>query len=160
MALLPERMVIYVEQARNHDTGSARIWAVSDGRAGNARQADALASAIATAIPGGAAVRSVLLTPRAPWRWVAPRSLPGNTAAFGTEFALAMASPPDLVVGCGRQAALATRLLRKRGVKAVQILDPRIDPSHWDLVVVPQHDTLRGDNIVTTLGGLHPVDDA
>lgn len=152
----PERMIVFVEQARNADTGSAPIWAVSDGRAGNARQADALARAIA----GDAAVRSVLLAPRAPWRWAAPRGLPCSHLAFGTAFASVMASPPGLVVGCGRQAALATRLLRARGAKTVQILDPRIDPTHWDLVVVPEHDTLRGDNVVTTLGGLHPVDDA
>ncbi len=41
----------------------------------------------------------------------------------------------------------------------VQILDPRIDPRHWDVVVVPEHDKLRGDNVVTMLGSLHPVDD-
>lgn len=155
MALLPERMVTYVERTGSDDIDSARIWAVSDGRAGNARQAEALAGAIAA----GAPMRQVLLSPRAPWRWTAPRRLPGSIAAFGTGFATAMTSPPDVVVGCGRQAALATRLLRDQGAKTIQILDPRIDPSHWDLVVVPEHDALRGDNVVTALGGLHPVDD-
>ncbi len=155
-ALLPERMVTYVERTGSDDTDSARIWAVSDGRAGNARQAEALAGAIAN----GAPVRHVLLSPRSPWQWAAPRRLPGSIAAFGAGFAAAMATPPDIVVGCGRQAALATRLLRDQGAKTIQILDPRIDPSHWDLVVVPEHDTLRGTNVITTLGGLHPVDHA
>jgi mitochondrial fission protein ELM1 len=54
---------------------------------------------------------------------------------------------------------LATRLLRERGSKVVQILDPRIDTRHWDLVVAPEHDGLRGDNVVSLLGSLHPVDD-
>jgi mitochondrial fission protein ELM1 len=71
-----------------------------------------------------------------------------------------LARPPALAVGCGRQAALATRLLRERGARAVQLLDPRIAPSHWDLVVVPEHDRVRGDNVVTLLGSLNPVDDA
>ncbi|MCR6663676.1 MAG: mitochondrial fission ELM1 family protein [Luteimonas sp.] len=148
-------MVTYVERTGSDDIDSARIWAVSDGRAGNARQAEALAGAIAN----GAPVRHVLLSPRAPWRWAAPRRLPGSLTAFGAVFAAAMTTPPDIVVGCGRQAALATRLLRDQGAKTIQILDPRIDPSHWDLVVVPGHDALRGDNVVTALGGLHPVDD-
>ncbi len=43
---------------------------------------------------------------------------------------------------------------------AVQILDPRIDPRHWDQVIVPEHDGLRGANVITLLGSLHPVDDA
>ena len=65
-----------------------------------------------------------------------------------------------MAIGCGRQAALATRLLREHGSHAVHLLDPRIDPRHWDLVVAPAHDGLCGDNILTTLGSLHPVDDA
>jgi mitochondrial fission protein ELM1 len=42
----------------------------------------------------------------------------------------------------------------------VQILDPRIDPRHWDLVIAPEHDGLRGENVITLQGSLHPVDDA
>ncbi|WP_243720423.1 mitochondrial fission ELM1 family protein [Luteimonas aestuarii] len=145
-----------MERSPSHPALSAPIWAVSDGRAGNARQAEALAVALA----GGDAIESIVLSPRAPWKWMAPRALPGSHAAFGAEFATRLASPPALVVGCGRQAALATRLLRARGSRVVQVLDPRIDPRHWDLVVVPEHDTLRGDNVVVTRGGLHPVDDA
>lgn len=149
-------MVIHVERTRNDIAGSPRIWAISDGRAGNARQAEALAAALAA----GAPVRHVVLSPHAPWRWVAPRRWPGSVAAFGAAFAASMAMPPALAIGCGRQAALATRLLRDEGAKSVQILDPRIGPAHWDVLVVPGHDALRGDNVVTSLGSLHPVDDA
>ncbi|HJR72819.1 MAG TPA: mitochondrial fission ELM1 family protein, partial [Luteimonas sp.] len=65
-----------------------------------------------------------------------------------------------LAIGCGRQAALATRLLRERGAKTVQILDPRLDPAHWDWVIAPGHDDIRGANVITLLGSLNPVDDA
>lgn len=132
---------------------SEQIWAVSDGRAGNRRQALALAAAL-----DRGPVDERVLQPRAPWRWAAPRRWPGAARAFGAGFA--DAAPPSLAIGCGRQAALATRLLRERGARAVQILDPRIDPSHWDLVVVPEHDGLRGANVVALLGSLNPVDDA
>ncbi|WRL51933.1 mitochondrial fission ELM1 family protein [Luteimonas sp. R10] len=131
----------------------AQCWTLSDGHAGNLRQVEALAHALAPA-----AVRDWRLAPRAPWRWAAPRRLPGSEGAFGGDFAAALSAPPALAIGCGRQAALATRLLRTHGAKAVQILDPRLDPAHWDLVVVPEHDGLRGDNVVTLLGSLHPVD--
>src|SRR5688572_13742630 len=94
-------------------------WTLSDGHAGNVRQARALASAM-----GFAGARDVLLAPRAPWRWVAPRTWPASEHAFGAEFAVALARPPRIAIGCGRQAALATRLLRVRGARVVQILDP------------------------------------
>jgi len=133
---------------------SPAVLALHDARAGNARQAEALARAL-----DPVAWASTALQPRAPWRWLAPRRWPGAGQAFGAPFAQALAQPPRLAIGCGRQAALATRLLRARGASAVQILDPRLDRRHWDLVIVPEHDRLRGDNVLTLLGSLHPVDD-
>ncbi len=149
----PERTVTYVERAPLIVSDYHQIWAVSDGRAGNARQVDALVAALA----GDA--RSLHLDTRPPWRWLAPRWLPGAGAAFGPAFTTALRHPPALAIGCGRQAALATRLAGRAGARTVQILDPRLDPRHWDLVVVPQHDTLRGENVLVTRGSLHPVDD-
>jgi len=131
-----------------------RAWLLTDGHAGNLRQAQALAHAL------HAAASTPPLLPARPWRWLAPRRLPGAERAFGPGFAqmLAQPLPPSLAIGCGRQGALATRMLRERGVAAVQILDPRVDPRHWDLVIVPEHDALRGPNVVTMHGSLHPVD--
>ena len=126
-------------------------WVLHDGRAGNRRQALALAEAL------GHVPRELVLAPRLRARWLAPRWMPGAERAFGPEFAAAWAgTPPVLAIGCGRQAALATRLLRTRGARAVQILDPRLDPRHWDLVIAPEHDDLRGENVLPLLGSLHP----
>lgn len=127
--------------------------ALHDGRAGNARQALALARALHVD------ARECVLAPRAPWRWLAPRALPGAGAAFGPAFDAELPRSPGLAIGCGRQAALAGRVLRAHGWQAVQILDPRIDPRHWDLVVAPAHDRLHGDNVIASQGSLHPVDD-
>lgn len=131
----------------------ARCWVVTDGATGNRRQALALAAAL-----GFADARECTLRAHAPWRWFAPRRLPAAAAAFGRDFAAVLDSRPELAIGCGRQAALATRLLRARGALAVQILDPRIDPRYWDLLLAPSHDRCRGDNVITFAGSLHPVD--
>ena len=129
------------------------VWALHDGHAGNARQAVALARAL-----DGSACE-LTLEPHAPWRWLAPRRLPASVRAFAGSFANLMGDPPTLAIGCGRQAALATRLLRTTGSKVVQVLDPRINLRHWDMVVAPAHDDLHGGNVVSMLGSLHPVDD-
>lgn len=128
-------------------------WTLSDGNAGNVRQAQALAAAM------GLEARDWALRTRAPWRWLSPRRLPGARHAFGPDFVDALEQPPRVAIGCGRQGALATRVLRSHGARAIQILDPRIDPRHWDLVVVPAHDDRAGENVITLLGSLHPVDD-
>ena len=133
---------------------SSQLWTLTDGHAGNRRQADALAAALAIG-----PAREWVLESQAPWRWFAPRRLPGAEAAFGDAFAQALQHPPALAIGCGRQAALATRLLRARGSRVIQILDPRLDPGHWNLLVAPEHDGLAGANVIPLLGSLNPVDE-
>ena len=130
----------------------APCWVIHDGAAGNRRQALALAEALQ--IPN----REFALDVAGPRRWLAPRKLSGD-ADFGDEFAEALRqAKPALAIGCGRIAALATRQLREMGVKAIQILDPRISTQHWDLVIAPEHDKLGGDNVITLLGSLNPID--
>jgi mitochondrial fission protein ELM1 len=152
---LPQRIGTNLEQRTANGTDSLHAWTLSDGHAGNARQAAALAAAL-----GAPVQRDVVLQPGALARALAPRRWPGAHTAFGRGFAQLLVTPPALAIGCGRQAALATRLLRARGTRVVQILDPRIAPRHWDVVIAPEHDGLRGANVISLLGSLHPVDDA
>jgi len=133
-------------------------WVISDGAAGNERQALALAEAL------GVPARVWKLEPRAPWSWFAPRLPAGAMLSLPEEQRGQFAPPwPDIAIGCGRSAALFTRALRPwSGARTycVQILDPRIDPRHWDLVIAPRHDGLRGPNVIPTLGALNPIDAA
>ncbi|GAB3787433.1 mitochondrial fission ELM1 family protein [Dyella agri] len=132
-------------------------WAITDASAGNQRQALALAEMM------GLPVRHLLLEPRAPWSWLAPRFALGGRLALPAAHRGLFAPPwPRLAIGCGRAAALFTRMLRRLShgqCHTVQILDPRIDPAHWDTVIAPRHDQLGGPNVLTPLGSLNPVDE-
>ncbi|GIX32438.1 MAG: nucleoside-diphosphate sugar epimerase [Lysobacterales bacterium] len=127
------------------------IWALSDAAAGHRRQALALAESLGERL--GGVVEAFPLKARWPVRWLAPCF--GTLADLMSERGPLAPPWPDLVVGCGRIAALATRRLREEGVRAVQILNPGIDPRHWDLLIVPRHDRLAGENVLTTIGSLH-----
>jgi hypothetical protein len=131
---------------------------VTDGAAGNERQALALAAAMRLT---PAILRLDL---RAPWSWFAPRLTVAARLGLPGAIRARLAPPwPALVIGCGRDAALLTRMLRAAsGGKtfSVQILDPRVDPANFDLVIAPRHDALTGNNVVQSLGALNPVDDA
>lgn len=133
-------------------TPNPTVWTITDGNAGNLRQARALARALRMS------ARDWKLDTRAPWRWTSPRG-PGAERAFGPEFRRALVRAPSLAIGCGRQAALATRVLGRHGSTTVQVLDPRIPTHHWDLVIAPEHDRLQGTNVISVLGSLHPVDE-
>lgn len=132
---------------------STPCWVLHDGAAGNRRQALALAQAL------GLAHREWLLTAHGPARWLAPRLFPGARSAFGREFGQALQhEQASVAIGCGRIAALATRLAQASGAKSIQILNPRISSRHWDLVIAPEHDGIGGDNVITLVGSLNPVD--
>ena len=135
-----------------------RCWAISDGAAGNERQATALAGAL------GADVRIVRVRLRQPWDALAPRLMLGARTAIRDDDGRALVPPwPDIAIGCGRRAALVTRALRGWSAGrtfTVQILDPRIDTRAFDVVVVPQHDRATGDNVIRSIGALNPVDPA
>jgi mitochondrial fission protein ELM1 len=133
-------------------------WAITDHAAGNQRQALALAERL------GLPVRHLVLEPRAPWSWLAPRlALGGRLALRPAQRALFAPPWPAVAIGCGRAAALFTRMLRDLtggDCYAVQILDPRLDPVHWDCVIAPRHDRLAGPGALAPLGSLNPVDEA
>lgn len=133
-------------------------WVITDGAAGNERQALALAGRLA------GTVRVWQLEPYAPWSWFAPRLLLGARAALPAPQRTQFTAPwPAFAIGCGRSAALFTRALRRWSggrTFTVQILDPRIAPGEYDLVVAPRHDRLAGPTVIQTLGSLNPIDDA
>jgi len=89
------------------------------------------------------------LSVNGPRAWLASR-LPW--ASPGTAF-----SPdglPSLVVGAGRRVAPIVASLQKKGVKTVQVLDPKMNLKCFDRVIVPQHDQVSGENVLPILGSL------
>lgn len=135
---------------------TATCWTISDGAAGNERQALALAHAL------GLAPRVLRVRLREPWAALAPHLRLGARGAIRAEDGHPLTAPwPDIAIGCGRRAALATRLLREWSGGATftaQILDPRIDTMAFDVVIAPQHDRVVGANVLNSIGALNPVD--
>lgn len=130
-----------------------RTWIVTDGRAGNEKPCVALAMAM------GLQPDVKRSAPTGTARWLAPR-LSGRRP-YATTGDPIEPPWPDLVISAGRLGAALSRAIRTRSRRTftVNLLDPRVSPRHWDVVVAPAHDRLRGDNVVTTLGSVHGIDD-
>lgn len=133
-------------------------WVITDGAAGNDRQALALAECL------GLPFRHMVLSARAPWSWLSPRLTFGGRLALPTDQRQGTLEPPwpNVAIGCGRLAALYTRMLRSlsgHGTYTVQILDPRMNPLAWDTVIAPRHDGCQGPNVLSTIGSLNLVDE-
>ena len=135
------------------------IWAVTDGRAGNVTQALGLAEAIARARPAQIVEKTVTLRswaaalpPILSWRLTGLAGWPFFGIADGT-----LLPPwPDLVIGAGRRVGPVVAALRRHHrISAIQLLDPQIPSAAFDVVVAPDHDELRGENVLTSVGALN-----
>ncbi len=100
---------------------------------------------------------------RSPWRQLSPYLRLGKRFAFSDAGDAINPPWPDLLITTGRQsvpAALRVRNASGRRTLCVHIQDPVLDPSRFDLVVVPRHDDMTGPNVMTTRGALHRVSPA
>ena len=127
-------------------SAAATSWILSEGFAGLQAQALGLAEA------AGLHPELRVLTPRAPWRWLAASLWPAPLAAVPD----AVRAPlPGQVIGFGGVAAAVGAALRHGGRRVVQVQHPRMDPRRFDLIVVNRHDDLTGPNVVVTRTALH-----
>ena len=129
-------------------------WAITDGRAGMLNQARGLAEAI------GLPVEVKTVHPRFPWTLIPVAHWPAPFAALGADSAALAAPWPRIAIGCGWRSipfVLAIKRASRGRTFTIQLQDPRIDPKHFDLVVPPEHDDLRGDNVMSMIGSPNSV---
>lgn len=101
---------------------------------------------------------------RSPWRQLSPFLRHGLGYAHSRKGDPIAPPWPDLLIATGRASIPASLYARRasraaggKGTFTVQLQNPVIDPSRFDLVVVPRHDTLSAPNVMTTRGALHRV---
>jgi len=130
------------------------VWVLHDGKAGMAGQAVGLAEA------AGFPFAERRLSIRLPWRWLPPHLWLAPLMAVGSTGS-AMAPPwPDVVIGCGRNTVCPSLAIRRASggrTLAVQVQDPRISRSNFDMLFIPEHDRFRGPQVVVTRGAIHRV---
>lgn len=141
------------------------VWAVSDGRAGNAAQVRAIAQALGETrrwmqiahIPGeGHKGEALTVSPRPPWTWLPAHAWPLPRLSLPRRQREALCAPwPTIWIGAGRRTAplsAAVKRWSQGSTYVVHILDPRLPPDAFDLLVTPQHDEVSGDNVISTVG--------
>ena len=63
-----------------------------------------------------------------------------------------------IIISCGRKSVIPSIALKKRlgnQIFNIHIQDPKVSFEHFDLIVSPEHDRLRGENIINTTGAIH-----
>ena len=63
-----------------------------------------------------------------------------------------------IIISCGRKSVIPSIALKKRlgnQIFNIHIQDPKVSFEHFDLIVSPDHDRLRGENVINTTGAIH-----
>ena len=132
----------------------ASCWIVTDGSAGMEIQCSGLAEALGLDF----AVKRIAT--KRPWRWLPPK-LWLNPLDHLDKSGDSLEAPwPDVLITCGRQSIPANLAIKKaNGDKTftIHIQSPNCDAASFDLVIVPEHDKLRGPNVLVCLGALSQI---
>jgi mitochondrial fission protein ELM1 len=129
-------------------------WVLTDGKAGDEQQCLGVTDAL------GLEPQLRRVRPRAPYAWLMPWG-PTDPREGPRVPGSPLAPPyPDLVIASGRRAVPYLRAVKKAsGGRSFTVFlkDPRTGPGAADLVWVPEHDRLRGENVLVTLTPPHRI---
>ena len=88
------------------------------------------------------------------WRVIPPKLTPVSSSVYKkielTDF--------DVIISCGRKSVIPSIHLKKTSNKKVlniHIQDPKVNLNHFDFIVAPEHDSINGENVISTKGAIH-----
>lgn len=126
-------------------------WIVTEGIAGTENQCIGVASALGLKPD----IKRIALNE--PWKSLSPYLGFEQKSSFTPT----LTPPwPDLLITSGRKSIAAARYIIKMNPQKtilVHIQDPRVSAKEFDLVAVPEHDPLRGDNVIVTKGSPNKI---
>lgn len=129
-------------------------WILSDGKAGDETPCLGVAEAL------GLTPQVRRVAPRAPWLWAMPWG-PIDPREREDRPQSPLRPPyPDLAIASGRRAVAYLRRIKRLSegrTFTVFLKDPRTGAGAADFIWVPEHDALRGDNVLVTLTSPHRI---
>ena len=88
------------------------------------------------------------------WKMIPPRLTPVKNFVFKNN----IDQDFNIVISCGRKSVIPSIALKKRfgnQIFNIHIQDPKVSFKHFDLIVSPEHDNIKGNNVITTRGSIH-----
>ena len=88
------------------------------------------------------------------WKLFPPKITPVKNFVFKNE----LDHEFNIVISCGRKSVIPSLYLKnkyKSKIINIHIQDPKVSLSNFDFIIVPEHDSLFGENVVTSKGAIH-----
>ena len=88
------------------------------------------------------------------WEMIPPKITPIQKFVFKNN----IENNFDIVISCGRKSVIPSIYLKqkfKNKIVNIHIQDPKVSLDNFDFIVAPEHDGLKGTNVLTTKGAIH-----
>ena len=88
------------------------------------------------------------------WKLFPPKVTPVQDFVFKNK----INSQFDVVISCGRKSVIPSIYLKKKfknKIINIHIQEPKVSLDNFDFVVAPEHDGLKGNNVLTSKGAVH-----
>ena len=92
------------------------------------------------------------------WKLIPPKITPIQSFVFKNQ----IYEKFDIIISCGRKSVIPSIYLKKKFKKKIMnihIQDPKVSLDNFDFVVIPEHDGVKGKNVITTKGAIHYLRD-
>jgi len=88
------------------------------------------------------------------WNYIPPKFTPISENVLSKKFAC----EAKVIISCGRKSVIPSIVLKKKFSKKIlniHIQDPKVKLSNFDFIVAPEHDGLKGKNVLISKGAIH-----
>jgi mitochondrial fission protein ELM1 len=93
------------------------------------------------------------------WNYIPPKLSPVSRLILKDEQYITENEKFDLVISCGRKSVIPSIFIKKKNKKifTIHIQNPKVRFNNFDLIIAPEHDELKGENIITSKGAIHYI---
>ena len=65
----------------------------------------------------------------------------------------------QVLISCGKNSIISSLFLKRnnKNLFNIHIQNPKVNFSNFDLIVAPEHDQIKGSNVLSTFGALHYI---
>ena len=94
-----------------------------------------------------------------PWNYIPPRFTPKLEIVLKDKNYISDNEKFDLLISCGRKSIIPSILLKKKhkNIFTIHIQDPKINFNYFDIIVAPEHDGIKGNNVINSKGAIHYI---
>ena len=88
------------------------------------------------------------------WNFIPPKFTPISENLLTEKFIC----DSKVIISCGRKSVIHSIALKKKfknKIFNIHIQDPKVSLKNFDLIVCPEHDSLKGENVINTKGAIH-----